>query len=70
MTIKKCEWCGGEHNVKPADIRRGWGRFCSKSCKAKAQEKRTGQHAAHQRSLNDDELGHPFAAGYFGHGQE
>jgi len=30
-----------------ADHKRGWGNFCNKSCKAKHQEKRNGQHAAY-----------------------
>lgn len=42
---KRCEWCNQSFKAKPADIKRGWARFCSKSCKAKHQEKRTGQHA-------------------------
>lgn len=33
--------------ARAADVKRGWARFCSKSCKAMEQEKRTGQHAAH-----------------------
>jgi hypothetical protein len=36
--------CGNTFEAKTADIRRGWGKFCSKSCKAKEQEQRTGQH--------------------------
>ncbi|MCP4437551.1 MAG: hypothetical protein GY810_01245 [Aureispira sp.] len=29
--------------VRTADVKRGWGKFFNKSCKAKEQEKRTGQ---------------------------
>ena len=43
LVIKKCENCKKEIHVRAADVRRGWGRFCSKSCKAIAQERRTGQ---------------------------
>lgn len=42
--------------ARVADRKRGWGRFCSKSCKAIKQEQRTGQHAAHK---NKTRL-HPF----------
>jgi len=31
--------------ARVADRKRGWGRFCSKACKAVEQEKRTGQFA-------------------------
>jgi hypothetical protein len=33
-------------SVRAADVARGWGRFCSKSCKAKNQEKKNGQYKA------------------------
>ena len=32
--------------ARTADVKRGWAKFCSKSCKAFRQEQRTGQHAA------------------------
>jgi hypothetical protein len=35
--------------ARQADVDRGWARFCSKSCKAKAQEKSTGSY----RSFRD-----------------
>lgn len=44
--ICKCG-CGQKKMVRAADVRRGWGKFFSKSCKAKWQEKRTGQHRAY-----------------------
>jgi hypothetical protein len=47
MIDKKCEWCGCNMSVRTADVSRGWGKFCSKSCKAKKQEKKNGQHAAY-----------------------
>lgn len=43
----KCKCCRQPFEARVADRRRGWGKFCSKSCKAKRQEARTGQHAAH-----------------------
>jgi hypothetical protein len=32
-----CECCGIGFEARVADIKRGWGRFCSKSCKAQRQ---------------------------------
>ena len=29
--------------VRLADVKRGWGKFCNKSCKAKYQTKKTGK---------------------------
>jgi len=74
MVDRKCNWCKGSFQARAADVARGWGKFCSKSCKASRQEKSTGQY----RNLSerdggddgDDECGHIFASGYFGHGQE
>lgn len=39
--------CGLPFTARVADRKRGWGKFCSKACKAVVQEKRTGQHAAY-----------------------
>lgn len=41
--------CGRKKQVRVADIKRGWGKYYSKSCKAKAQERRTGQMSAYLR---------------------
>jgi hypothetical protein len=30
----KCKNCGNSFYARKADIKRGWGKFCSKSCKA------------------------------------
>ena len=35
--------CGRKKMVRTADINRGWGKFFSKSCKAKFQESKIGQ---------------------------
>lgn len=43
IVARKCEYCGDSFNARAADVKRGWARFCSKVCKAKEQEKRTGQ---------------------------
>ena len=37
MTTVKCHQCGNPFQARTADVRRGWGKFCSKSCKAKKQ---------------------------------
>lgn len=47
MTVEvKCGRCSKPFMARIADRKRGWGKFCSKSCKAVKQEKRTGQYAA------------------------
>lgn len=38
-----CDRCGATFSGRTADRKRGWARFCSKSCKAVKQEARTGQ---------------------------
>lgn len=68
----KCANCDEEFLAKVADRKRGWGRFCSKSCKASKQEKKTGQNARYLKRKNEDRtLVIPsFESGAFGHGQE
>lgn len=41
--------CGRKKMVRTADVARGWGKFYSKSCKAKEQERRTGQYSNYLR---------------------
>lgn len=43
--ICKNTFCKKEFEARTADVNRGWGNFCCKSCKAVEQEKRTGQYA-------------------------
>jgi len=43
-----CLRCKQPFIARTADRKRGWARFCSKSCKASRQEQRTGQYAAYQ----------------------
>ena len=43
----KCKKCNCDFQARIADRKRGWGKFCSKSCKAKEQEHRTGQYRAY-----------------------
>jgi len=38
----KCQRCGVEFTARTADRARGWGKFCSKSCKAIRQTQKTG----------------------------
>ena len=33
-----CEWCAGSFKARTADRKRGWGKFCSKACKASKQK--------------------------------
>lgn len=35
MIEVKCEACLAPKLVRVSDVKRGWGRYCSKSCKAK-----------------------------------
>ena len=49
--------CKRKKMVRTADVKRGWGLFYSKSCKAKEQEKRTGQYAYYkQRVANNQKM--------------
>jgi len=41
--VCKCG-CGRKKQVRVADIERGWGKYYSKSCKARHQESKTHQH--------------------------
>lgn len=37
--------CGKHFQAREADVKRGWGKSCSKSCAAKATNKKTGNYA-------------------------
>lgn len=52
---RKCKGCGRSFLARVADVKRGWGRFCSKSCKAKVQEANTGQYAKHLHGSQPDD---------------
>ncbi len=56
---RTCPVCKSPFTARAADVKRGWGKFCSKSCKAIKQERRTGQHAAYRdrQSRRDDDWG-------------
>lgn len=47
MVQRKCR-CGDNFMARKADVKRGWGKFCSKSCKAIRQEQLTGRTAAYR----------------------
>jgi hypothetical protein len=40
---RTCKTCRGTFLARTADVKRGWGLFCSKTCKGKEQENRTNQ---------------------------
>lgn len=65
--------CGATKMVRTADIKRGWGKYATKRCKARAQERRTHQNRDYKARLAErdsgEDWGHPFEAGYGGHGQ-
>lgn len=41
---RHCDWCKEPFTARTADVKRGWARFCSKSCKATQQESRNASH--------------------------
>lgn len=64
MVTKMCNNCSKSMKVRQTDLNRGWGKFCSKSCKAKDQYRRNKNPTSY-----DEVESHPFSAGYYGHGQ-
>ena len=55
VDVKCKRGCGVVFPARVADVKRGWGTFASKSCKAKYQEKRTGQYSAHIHEISSRE---------------
>jgi endogenous inhibitor of DNA gyrase (YacG/DUF329 family) len=49
-----CACCSATFEARIADRNRGWGKYCSKRCKAIKQEQRTGQYARYLHGVNDD----------------
>lgn len=45
MVTKPCANCGTPHPFRVVDVKRGWGKFCSKSCKAQHQVAKGGRKA-------------------------
>ena len=67
----KCARCGVMFTARVADRKRGWARFCSKSCKAIKQEQRTHQnreylHRSNNEAMNETAL-HDVTAGWDDH---
>lgn len=50
--------CGRKRLVRTADVKRGWGKFFDKSCKARWQEKRTGQYAEFKNRVYNNDIGY------------
>ena len=62
MVDRHCKGCDQPFKARASDVKRGWGMFCSKSCKAIKQEQSTGQHAARlERRERDGHEGGEFA---------
>jgi len=57
MGTYKCKRCGDPFTARVADRRRGWARFCSKSCKAIRQTQRTGYAGPSSHSRDDEAEG-------------
>jgi hypothetical protein len=55
----KCACCGDPFIARVADRKRGWARFCSKSCKAVKQEARTGQNRSQEQRQERGGFGLP-----------
>ena len=53
------KFCRMTFKVRTADVKRGWGRFCSKSCKASDQTRRTGVCGPYSKTEDVD-----FISGY------
>jgi len=49
----RCKNCGGPFTARVADRKRGWAKFCSKSCKAIDQTRRTGRGRPNDYSTPD-----------------
>jgi hypothetical protein len=58
MVERKCKWCRKPFQARTADVKRGWGLFCSKSCKAKKQEKVTHANRDFTRAYWDRQEAH------------
>ena len=52
--VYACLCCGKSFEARTADRARGWARYCSKSCKAKKQERKTKQYANFTKQLEED----------------
>jgi hypothetical protein len=64
MIDRKCKCCKKDFKARAADVKRGWGFYCSKSCKAKVQEKKNGQYKAYLNGRGVSNL-HPERLKYY-----
>lgn len=51
MVEVKCQCCKTPFMARVADRKRGWGKFCSKSCKAIKQTQKTGRGAPREHAV-------------------
>lgn len=58
MVERKCKCCKKVFSARAADVKRGWGLYCSKRCKAVVQERKNGQHRAYLQGRGVSNL-HP-----------
>ena len=63
MITRTCQCCKKRFEARQADVDRGWAKYCSKSCKAIAQERRTGQYRDYIRWKRDNLCFPSFAEG-------
>jgi len=66
MKTYHCKNCNDPFQAREADRKRGWARFCSKSCKASEQTKRTGRSKP-ERDESDDIAYHAEDGGWDAH---
>ena len=55
-----CKNCSEPFQGRLADRRRGWAKFCSKSCKASKQEARTGQYKRYKNKETTNAENDPY----------
>lgn len=68
MIEHKCENCGCIHSVRKADLKRGWGKTCSKSCAASIKAKKPNSN--YKKFINkqpQDSVMIDFSEGWDGH---
>lgn len=70
MINRICKCCKKDFIARSVDVKRGWGLYCSKSCKAKIQEKKINQHKAYLNgyvisNLHPERLKDYNRSGYF-----
>lgn len=61
-----CEVCKVPFEARIADRKRGWARYCSKSCAAKKNNRKTGnfkRHLERKKAKKDGVNMYPFIAG-------